>query len=207
MPWRRHQSWPCRLGVPTVSLSPRMETGRRPSGPAPHFRPPPRRRAEIPPFDVRGWVLGSQPQDGADSPGPGALRAMPEAGRLFESCTLQTKEDRPHLNRVRRKGDLCPFKGKPGAEHLDLQNSGLKRPRLCSQLEASSLDPEAFVSPWVKPCVPFISLPFSWRGTRLRPSRRFRTPTLEPNSRVRSRCRPLSSKPPQRLAEQRGQSG
>lgn len=96
---------------------------------------------------MQGWVLGSQPQDGADSPGPGALRAMPEAGRLFESCTLQTKEDRPHLNRVRRKGDLCPFKGKSGAEHLDLQNSGLKRPRLCLQLEASSLDPEAFVSP------------------------------------------------------------
>lgn len=44
---------------------------------------------------MQGWVLGCQPQNSADSPGPGVLRAMLEAGRLFERCTFQTKEDPP----------------------------------------------------------------------------------------------------------------
>ena len=117
---------------------------------------------------ARGWRQAGEPQDHPLGPPPGGGPATCRAGcsgpsprtaltPLAPGCSGQCRKldvssraapFRPRrtlhqLNRVRRKGDLCPFKGKLGPEHLDLQNSGLKRPRLCSQsrLLLSTLKP------------------------------------------------------------------
>lgn len=88
----------------TISLRPRMEKFRSASG-----RSSPSRSRQTP----RHPGLGSSPRRALTPPGPGVLKTVPKAGYCFKSCTSRPRRLLNQFNRIRRKGDLCPFKGNP----------------------------------------------------------------------------------------------
>lgn len=137
---------------------------------------------------LRAQCAVPRPNTTQTSPGPEMLMTVPKAGHCFKSCTSQTKELLNRLNRVRRKGDLWPLKGKPRGTGSWPPKFGSKETlsRLCSQEMLSRVtagllsfpDPKASAAPGSAfPLLPLSSPLGTLTGlepwTRLPPSWRF----------------------------------